>query len=135
MLVVLTKTDLLGHSKHTNGTCRVGGRFLSSPEGTKLLGTLAAEGLLTEPLGGPLQVAAVDAKGLLQALESGVCKDLLEEDRYGIHHLLESLALQAEVLGLQAKTEGPGRGVVLETRCSTAQGGSASLLLKEGTVK
>ncbi|KAL8448378.1 hypothetical protein Emed_003908 [Eimeria media] len=137
LVVVLSKTDLVGAAKRsTYEEPLTGAAFLADPEGGKVLGALAAEGLLTEPLGGPVQVAAVNAKGFLHAREKE--RPLggdPGEDPYGMQHLIECIVLQAEVLGLHAVVDGPGKGVVLETHCSAARGGSASLLLKEGTVK
>lgn len=135
VVVVLTKTDLVGSQMGASRAPLAGNAFLSTPAGAKALGDLAAEGLLTEPLGGPVQVAAVNAKGFLNAQEEGLPEMLPEEDTYGMQHLLECLALQAEVLGLQANAEGPGKGVVLETHCSAAHGGSAAILLREGTIR
>ncbi|KAL8453355.1 hypothetical protein Emag_001910 [Eimeria magna] len=137
LVVVLSKTDLVGTAqRNASKEPLTGAAFLAGPEGGKILGALAAEGLLTEPLGGSVQVAAVNAKGFLHAQRKGKpLEGIPGEDPFGMQHLLECIALQAEVLGLHAVVDGPGKGVVLETHCSAARGGSASLLLKEGTVK
>jgi translation initiation factor IF-2 len=52
----------------------------------------------------------------------------------GIPELLEKVLLQAELLGLQAPTEGAASAVVLETRLDKGKGPVASLLIKEGTL-
>jgi len=52
----------------------------------------------------------------------------------GIDGLLEKILLQAELLGLEAASEGPASGVVLETRLDKGKGPVASLLLEEGTL-
>ncbi|XP_026191095.1 uncharacterized protein LOC34622324 [Cyclospora cayetanensis] len=137
-VVVLTKTDIAGDSSRSaasRGTPLAGPEFLSTPEGARLLGELAADGLLTEPLGGLLQVAAVNAKGFLDAREEVPPEGAPGDDPYGMKHLLECVALQAEVLGLRSNAHGGGKGLVLEAHCSAAQGGSASVILKEGSLK
>lgn len=124
---MLTKTDIINPPGAPGGPPLAGEPFLSSAAGLKALGALAAEGLLAEALGGPVQMAAVNAKGFLEKETEG--------DAFGLHHLIECVALQAEVLGLHANPEGPAKGVVLEARCSAAQGGSASMILKEGILR
>ena len=57
------------------------------------------------------------------------------EEVYGMQQLLECIALQAEEMGLEASSNTPGKGVVLETSCSKTAGGSAVVLIKEGTIK
>ncbi|KAL8274972.1 hypothetical protein Esti_001028 [Eimeria stiedai] len=137
LVVVISKTDLVGTTRRRPSKEPLNeAAFLADPEGAKILGALAAEGLLTEPLGGPVQVAAVNAKGFLHAqAKERPFGGLPGEDPHGMQHLLECIVLQAEVLGLHAAADGLGKGVILETHCSAARGGSASLLLKEGTVK
>ncbi|KAL8429969.1 hypothetical protein ACSSS7_006241 [Eimeria intestinalis] len=136
-VVALSKTDLVGTARRSPSQGPLtGAAFLQDPEGGKILGALAAEGLLTEPLGGPVQVTAIDAKGFLQEqAKEKPFGGFQGDDPYGMQHLLECIVLQAEMLGLHAAADGAGKGVVLETHCSAARGGSASLLLKEGTVK
>ncbi|MFO1376214.1 MAG: translation initiation factor IF-2 [Steroidobacteraceae bacterium] len=53
----------------------------------------------------------------------------------GVDQLLESLALQAEVLELKAVTDGPAVGLVLEASIEKGRGAVATLLVKRGTLK
>lgn len=53
----------------------------------------------------------------------------------GIDNLLDSILLQAEVLELKAVTDGPARGVVLESRLDKGRGVVASVLVQNGTLR
>jgi len=53
----------------------------------------------------------------------------------GIEKLLDSVALQAEVLELNATHDAPAEGVVLEAYLDKGRGPVASLLVKNGTLK
>jgi translation initiation factor IF-2 len=53
----------------------------------------------------------------------------------GVEQLLETLALQAEVLELKAPTDGPAAGVVLEASIEKGRGAVATVLVKKGTLK
>ena len=53
----------------------------------------------------------------------------------GIDGLLEAINLQAELLDLQAVAEGPGRGIVIESRLDKGRGPVASVLIQEGELK
>jgi translation initiation factor IF-2 len=53
----------------------------------------------------------------------------------GVEQLLETLALQAEVLELKAPTDGPAAGVVLEASIEKGRGAVATVLVKRGTLK
>ncbi|CDJ57048.1 elongation factor Tu GTP binding domain-containing protein, putative [Eimeria maxima] len=176
VVVVITKTDLMGGP---GGPQRGGSTwgapgggplkandFLSGPAGARLLSDLAGEGLLTEPLGGPIQVVAVNAKGYLESWSKGgrgpqgaptILKGAPEgplkgplqgplegppegppegyEDPYGMEKLLECIAIQGEEMSLLSSPYKRGRGVVLESTCSKTKGGSAVILIKEGTIK
>ena len=50
----------------------------------------------------------------------------------GVDELLEAIVLQAEVLDLKAVAEGPGRGIVIESRLDKGRGPVASVLVQEG---
>ncbi len=52
----------------------------------------------------------------------------------GVDELLEQVLVQAEVLELQAVVEGPGRGVVIESRLDKGRGPVASVLVQSGTL-
>ncbi|OGT30736.1 MAG: translation initiation factor IF-2 [Gammaproteobacteria bacterium RIFCSPHIGHO2_12_FULL_35_23] len=53
----------------------------------------------------------------------------------GVDALLDSILLQAEVLELKARVEGPAQGIVLEARLDKGQGPVAAVLVQEGTLK
>ncbi|AJP43755.1 translation initiation factor IF-2 [Alteromonas australica] len=50
----------------------------------------------------------------------------------GVDELLEAIVLQAELLDLQAVADGPGRGIVIESRLDKGRGPVASVLVQEG---
>jgi len=52
----------------------------------------------------------------------------------GIDTLLESVALQAEVLELSAVTSGPAKGVVIESSLEKGRGAVATVLVQQGTL-
>jgi translation initiation factor IF-2 len=53
----------------------------------------------------------------------------------GIDGLLEAVLLQAELLELTAKENGPGQGVVIESQLDKGRGPVATLLIQNGTLK
>ncbi|WP_369984636.1 translation initiation factor IF-2 [Thalassolituus sp.] len=53
----------------------------------------------------------------------------------GIETLLEAVLLQAELLELKAHFDGPGQGVVVESRLDKGRGPVATLLVQNGTLK
>jgi translation initiation factor IF-2 len=53
----------------------------------------------------------------------------------GIDMLLESVALQAEVLELTAVVSGPAKGVVIESSLEKGRGAVATVLVQQGTLK
>jgi translation initiation factor IF-2 len=53
----------------------------------------------------------------------------------GIDELLESVALQAEVLELKAVTSGPAKGVVIESSLEKGRGAVATVLVQQGTLR
>jgi len=53
----------------------------------------------------------------------------------GIEALLEAVLLQAELLELKAHFDGPGQGVVVESRLDKGRGPVATLLVQNGTLK
>lgn len=52
----------------------------------------------------------------------------------GIDKLLDSILVQAEVLELMAVKEGPGQGVVIESRLDKGRGVVATVLVQQGTL-
>ena len=53
----------------------------------------------------------------------------------GVDELLEAITLQAELLDLKAVPNGPGRGLVIESRLDKGRGPIASVLVQEGEVR
>ena len=53
----------------------------------------------------------------------------------GVDKLLESVALQAEVLELSAVTSGPAKGVVIESSLEKGRGAVATVLVQQGTLQ
>ncbi len=53
----------------------------------------------------------------------------------GMEHLLEMIALQAEILELRANPERPGEGFVIESQLESGMGPTANLLVRNGTLK
>lgn len=53
----------------------------------------------------------------------------------GIDDLLEAIVLQAELLELEAVTDAPGRGTVLESKLERGRGPVATVLVQNGTLR
>jgi translation initiation factor IF-2 len=53
----------------------------------------------------------------------------------GVTELLDAVLLQAELLELKAVIDGPGQGVVVESRLDKGRGPVATLLVQNGTIK
>lgn len=53
----------------------------------------------------------------------------------GVPHLLEMIALQAEVMELKADPKGDFQGVVIEAKLDRGRGAVATILVQEGTLK
>ena len=53
----------------------------------------------------------------------------------GIDDLLDAILLVAEVLELKARTEGPAKGAIIESRIEKGKGAVATVLVQEGTLK
>ena len=79
---------------------------------------LADQGLVVEEWGGDVTAVNVSAK-------TGA----------GVDDLLETLALQAELLDLRAPTECDARGLVVEARLERGRGAVATVLVQRGTLK
>ncbi len=52
----------------------------------------------------------------------------------GINELLDAILLQSEMLEIEARKEGPGKGVVIEARMDKGKGPVATVLIQKGTV-
>ncbi len=84
----------------------------------RIYGELAAHDLNPVPWGGSVEIALVSGlKGT------------------GVPELLETIALQADVLELKADWGGHAQGTVLEARMEEGRGSVAQLLVQEGSLK
>jgi translation initiation factor IF-2 len=84
----------------------------------RVLEQLANRGVLPAKWGGDVEVVEVSAV-----------------TKQGIPDLIETLALQAEVLELRANPTKPARGVVLEAKLSEGRGAVATVLIRDGTLR
>lgn len=83
----------------------------------KVTSELAAKEVIPESWGGDIQFVNVSA-----------------HTGQGIPELLEAILLQSEILELTAYIDGPGRGVVIESRLDKGRGPVASVLVQNGTL-
>ena len=79
---------------------------------------LAAKDVIPEDWGGDTQFIEVSA-----------------QTGQGIDALLDALLLQSELLELQAPSDTPGQGIVIESRLDKGRGSVASLLVQQGTLR
>lgn len=84
----------------------------------KVLQQLSELGIVSEEWGGDTQIAKISAK-------TGM----------GIDDLLEKIQLQAEMLELKARREGPANGTIIEAHLDKGRGSVATVLVNEGTLK
>lgn len=87
----------------------------ANPERVKL--QLASEGLLLEDMGGDVQVVQVSAL-----------------KKTGLDDLEECLLLQAEMMDLKARVDGPAQAYVVEARLDKGRGPLATAIVKAGTL-
>ncbi|KAL4385278.1 hypothetical protein GQ457_15G008930 [Hibiscus cannabinus] len=87
----------------------------ANPERVKL--QLASEGLLLEDMGGDIQVVEVSAL-----------------KKTGLDNLEEALLLQAEVMNIKARVDGPAQAYVVEARLDKGRGPLATAIVKAGTL-
>lgn len=83
----------------------------------RVLNELTTKEVVTEAWGGDVPMAKISAK-----------------TGEGIDELLELVNLQAELMELEAPTEGAAQGVVIESRLEKGRGAVASVLVKKGTL-
>lgn len=88
----------------------------ADPERVKL--QLASEGLLLEEMGGDVQVVCVSAL-----------------KKTGLDSLEEALLLQAEMMDLKARIDGPAQAYVVEARLDKGRGPLATTIVKAGTLE
>ena len=79
---------------------------------------LVAQGVTPEEWGGDTQFVEVSAKA-----------------NTNIDGLLDAILLQAEVLELQAASDGPAKGIVIEARLDKGKGPVATMLVQSGTLR
>jgi len=79
---------------------------------------LMKEGLVGEAYGGETTIARISAK-----------------TGEGVEELLETLAVQAEILELRAPTDGPATGTVIESRVDKGRGIVATVLVQAGELQ
>ena len=84
----------------------------------RVMQEMVAEEVVPEDWGGDVQFVPVSAK-------TGM----------GIDELLDAISLQAEILELEAPTEGHAKGVVIESRLDKGRGPVATVLVQSGTLK
>lgn len=87
----------------------------ADPERVKI--QLASQGLLLEEMGGDVQVVEVSAI-----------------KKSGLDNLEEALLLQAEMMNLKARIDGPAQAYVVEARLDRGRGPLATAIVKEGTL-
>ncbi|GLT78143.1 hypothetical protein SLA2020_496890 [Shorea laevis] len=78
---------------------------------------LASEGLLLEEMGGDVQIVEVSAT-----------------KKIGLDKLEEALLLQAEMMDLKARIDGPAQAYVVEARLDKGRGSLATAIVKAGTL-
>lgn len=78
---------------------------------------LASEGLMLEDMGGDVQVVEVSAM-----------------KKTGLDNLEEALLLQAEIMDLKARIDGPAHAYVVEARLDKGKGPSVTAIVKGGTL-
>lgn len=87
----------------------------ANPERVKV--QLATEGLLLEEMGGDVQVVEVSAV-----------------NKVGLDKLEDALLLQAELMDLKARVDGPAQAYVVEARLDKGRGPLATAIMKAGTL-
>ena len=91
---------------------------LEGADPDKVKGDLAAQDLTPEDWGGNIQMVPISA---------------LKGD--GVDDLLERIALEAEILELEAHYEGAAQGVVIESELDKFRGSVSTFLIQNGTLK
>ena len=91
---------------------------LEGADPDKVKGDLAAQDLTPEDWGGNIQMVPISA---------------LKGD--GVDDLLERIALEAEILALEAHYEGAAQGVVIESELDKFRGSVSTFLIQNGTLK
>jgi translation initiation factor IF-2 len=111
--------EAIQHAKAANAPIVVAINKIDKPEADldRIKNELSKQGLIPEEWGGDTMLIPVSAK-------TGV----------GIDDLLASLLVQAEVLELKAPQEGPGQGIVIESRLDKGRGPVVTILVQRGKI-
>jgi translation initiation factor IF-2 len=111
--------EAIQHAKAANVPIVVAVNKIDKPEADldRIKNELSQQGLNPEEWGGDTMLIPVSAK-------TGA----------GIDDLLDSLLVQAEVLELKAPQEGPGQGIVIESRLDRGKGPVITLLVQRGKI-
>jgi len=118
--VMPTTVEAINHAKAAKVPIVVALNKMDRPDAnpTKVLQQLMQHDVVPEEFGGDTLVVRVSAKA-----------------RTGIEALLESLALQNEILDLKADPKKPGIGTVFEAKLDKGRGAVARVLVQEGIVR
>jgi translation initiation factor IF-2 len=118
--VMPTTVEAINHAKAAKVPIVVALNKMDRPDAnpTKVLQQLMQHDVVPEEFGGDTLVVRVSAKA-----------------RTGIEDLLESLALQNEILDLKADPKKPGIGTVFEAKLDKGRGAVARVLVQEGIVR
>jgi translation initiation factor IF-2 len=118
--VMPTTVEAIKHAKEARVALVVAINKMDKPDANpgRVKQALMEQGVVGEEFGGDIPIVEVSAK-------SGV----------GLDDLLETLALQAEVLELRSPLEGRAQGVVLEARIDKGRGTIATVLVQSGLLK
>ncbi len=111
--------EAIQHAKAANVPIVVAINKIDKPEADldRIKNELSQQGLNPEEWGGDTMLIPVSAK-------TGA----------GVDDLLDSLLVQAEVLELKAAQEGPGQGIVIESRLDKGKGPVITLLVQRGKI-
>lgn len=111
--------EAIKHAKAANVPIVVAINKIDKPtaEPERVINELSRHGVISEEWGGDTQFVKVSAK-------TGI----------GIDDLLDAVLLQAEVLDLQAPTDGYASGTVIESRLDKGRGPVATILVQAGTL-
>jgi translation initiation factor IF-2 len=118
--IMPTTVEAIKHARDANVPIVVAINKVDKPEANpgRVKQMLMEHSLVGEEFGGETIICEVSAK-----------------TGKGIDHLLEMLALQAEILDLRATSEGRAQGVVLEARVDKGRGPIATVLVEAGTLE
>ncbi|KZV30550.1 translation initiation factor IF-2, mitochondrial [Dorcoceras hygrometricum] len=111
--------EAMSHAKAANVPIVVAINKCDKPDATpeRVKVQLASEGLPLEEMGGDVQVVEVSAT-----------------NKSGLDQLEEALLLQAELMDLKARINGPAQAYVVEARLDKGRGPLATAIVKAGTL-